>query len=92
VIASTINDYLIFTQIQIQILDNKLHLSSVYENGHTDVCLSVGVRRANENPNPSTDLVDILHTHPHLCKEGFGAVLTSWQFKKLRETFLKMKV
>jgi len=29
--------------------------------------------RANGNPNPCTDLDEILHTHPHhLCKEGFG--------------------
>jgi len=30
------------------------------------VCLSVGVWRANGNPNPCTDLDEILHTHPHL--------------------------
>jgi len=43
----------------------------------TDVCLSVGIVgmwRANGNPNPSTDLNEILHTHPHLSKEGFGQV------------------
>jgi len=32
--------------------------------------------RAKENPNPCTDLDKILHTHPHLSKEGFGGVLT----------------
>jgi len=32
--------------------------------------------RANENPNPCTDLDEIFHTHPHLSKEGFGACLT----------------
>jgi len=35
--------------------------------------------RANGNPNPCTDLDEILHTHPHRCdpsKEGFGAGLT----------------
>jgi len=37
--------------------------------------LSVGMWRANENPNPCTDLDEILHAHPHLTKEGFGAVL-----------------
>jgi len=40
------------------------------------VCLSVGMWRANGNPNPCTDLDDILHTHPHLSKEGFGTGLT----------------
>jgi len=28
--------------------------------------------RANGNPNPCTDLDEILHAHPHLSKEGFG--------------------
>jgi len=28
--------------------------------------------RAIGNPNPCTDLDEILHTHPHLSKEGFG--------------------
>jgi len=32
--------------------------------------------RANGNPNPCTDLDEILHTHPHLSKEGFGLGLT----------------
>jgi len=31
--------------------------------------------RANGNPNPFTDLDKILQVHPHLSKEGFGAVL-----------------
>jgi len=32
--------------------------------------------RANGNPNPCTDQDEILHTHPHLSKEGFGPGLT----------------
>jgi len=28
--------------------------------------------RANGNPNPCTDLDEILHAHRHLSKEGFG--------------------
>jgi len=32
--------------------------------------------RVNGNPNPCTDLDEILHTHPHLSKEGFGLGLT----------------
>jgi len=32
--------------------------------------------RANGNPNPCTNLDEILHTHPHLCKEGFGPGFT----------------
>jgi len=28
--------------------------------------------RANGNPNPCTDLDEILHAPPHLSKEGFG--------------------
>jgi len=40
------------------------------------VCLSVGLWRANGNPNPCTDLDEISHTHPHLSKEGFGLGLT----------------
>jgi len=40
------------------------------------VYLSVGMWRANENPNPCPDLDEILHTHPHLSKEGFGPGLT----------------
>jgi len=39
------------------------------------VCLSVGMWRANRNPNPYTDLDEIFHAHPHLSKEGFGAGL-----------------
>jgi len=39
------------------------------------VCLSVGMW-ANGNPNPYTDLDEILHAHPHLSKEGFGSGLT----------------
>jgi len=31
--------------------------------------------RANGNPNPCTDLDEILHTYPHLPKEGFVAGL-----------------
>jgi len=40
------------------------------------VCPSVGMWRANGNPNPCTDLDDVLLTYPHLYKEGFGAGLT----------------
>jgi len=40
------------------------------------VCPSVGMWRANGNPNSCTDLDEILHTYPHLSKEGFGAGLT----------------
>jgi len=29
--------------------------------------------RANGNPNPCTDLDEILNTHPYLSKEGFGS-------------------
>jgi len=32
--------------------------------------------RANGNPNHCTDLDEILYTHPHLSKEGFGPGLT----------------
>jgi len=32
--------------------------------------------RANGNPNPFTNLDKILHAHPFLSKEGFGAGLT----------------
>jgi len=39
------------------------------------VCLSVGMWRANGNPNPCTDLDEIFHAYPHLSKEGFGACL-----------------
>jgi len=56
--------------------------------------------RANGNPNPCTDLDEILHAHPHLSKEGFSAGLTSppppppWAWEglkhlKLKDTFLK---
>jgi len=38
--------------------------------------LSVGVWRANGNPNPCTDLDEIFLAHPHLSREGFGAGLT----------------
>jgi len=40
------------------------------------VCLSVGMFRADGNPNPCTDLAKILHAYPYLSKEGFGAGLT----------------
>jgi len=42
------------------------------------VCLSdsVGMWRADGNPNPCIDLDEILHTQPHLSKEGFRAGLT----------------
>jgi len=33
--------------------------------------------RAYGNPNLCTDLDEILHTHPHLSKEGFGLGLTT---------------
>jgi len=56
-----------------------LYLSSIYIyiyiNGRTDVCLSVGIWRANGNPNPCTNLDEILYTHPNMSKEGFGAGL-----------------
>jgi len=39
------------------------------------VCLSVGMWRDNENPNPYTDLDEIFHAYPHLSQEGFGAGL-----------------
>jgi len=32
--------------------------------------------RANGNPNPCTDLDEVLHTHSYLSKEGFDAGLT----------------
>jgi len=38
--------------------------------------MSVDMWRASGNPNPSTDLDKVLYGHPHLSKEGFGAVLT----------------
>jgi len=40
------------------------------------VCLSVGMWRAYGNPNPWTNLNEILQAHPHLSKEGFGLGLT----------------
>jgi len=40
------------------------------------VCLSVGMWRANGNPNPCTDRDEILHAYPNLSKEGSGAGLT----------------
>jgi len=67
------------------LLDSKVLILSIYiyKNGHTDVCLfvlfvrpSVGMWRANGNPNPCTDLDEILHAHPHMSKEGFGTGLT----------------
>jgi len=48
----------------------------MYKNGHTDVCLSVGMWRANGNPNPCTDLDEILQVHFYMSKEGFGPGLT----------------
>jgi len=57
---------------------------SIYKNGRSDVCLfaclSVGMWRANGNPNHHTDLDKILHAHPRLSKEGFGAGLTATPF------------
>jgi len=43
-----------------------------FKNGRTDVCLSVGMWRwrANGNPNPYTDLDEILHAHSFMSKEG----------------------
>jgi len=40
------------------------------------VCFSLGMWRVNGNPNPCTDLDEILHPYPHLSKEGFGTGLT----------------
>jgi len=40
------------------------------------VCLPLDMWKAYGNPNPCTDLDEILLTHPHLSKEGFGAGLT----------------
>jgi len=37
------------------------------------VCTSVGMWRANGNPNPCTYLDEIFYAHPHLSMEGFGA-------------------
>jgi len=52
------------------------NFKSIYKNWRTDVCLSVGMWRASGNPNPCTDLDEILHTHPHLSKEGIGPGFT----------------
>jgi len=49
----------------------------IYQNGLTDVCLSIGIWRANGNPNPCSNLDEIFQAHPHLSKEGFGAGLTT---------------
>jgi len=49
------------------------------KNGCTDVCLSVCLLLCGglmEIQIPSTDLDEILHTHPHLSKEGFGPGVT----------------
>jgi len=51
-------------------------LVSINKNGLTYVSLSVGMSRANKNPNPSSYLNEILQAHLHLFKEGFGASLT----------------
>jgi len=65
------------------------------------VSLSVGMRGANRNPNPCTDLHKTLWARPCLSKEGFGADLTpapsparAWGVKpfKLKDTFLKKKM
>jgi len=40
------------------------------------VCPSVGMWRANGNPNPFTDPDEILHPHSSLSKEGFDAGMT----------------
>jgi len=40
------------------------------------VCQSVGMWRANGNPNPCTDHDEILHAYSHMPKEDFGAGLT----------------
>jgi len=57
--------------------------------------------RANGNPNPCTDLNEILQAHPHLSKEEFGAGLAADPYTrlglgimnpfKLKDTFLKTK-
>jgi len=38
--------------------------------------LNINFSFVNGNPTPCTDLDKILHTHPHLSKEGFGTGLT----------------
>jgi len=40
------------------------------------ISLSVDNWRVNGNPNPGTDVDEILHAYPDLFKEGFGASLT----------------
>jgi len=40
------------------------------------VCPYVGMWRANGNPNPCTNLDEILQAHSYLSKEGFDAGLT----------------
>jgi len=40
------------------------------------VCLFVCWWRANGNPNPCTDLNEILHTPTHLSKKSFGPGVT----------------
>jgi len=47
----------------------------IYVNGRADVCLSVGMWCAYGNPKPSTDLDEILHTHPYKSEEDFGVGL-----------------
>jgi len=42
--------------------------------------------RVNGNPNPCNNLAEILHTHPHLSKEGF---LGGWP--ENFENFLQIK-
>jgi len=44
--------------------------------GGTDVRLSIGMWRANGNPNPCTDLDEIFHAYPCLSREGFDPGLT----------------
>jgi len=72
----------------------------IYKNRRTDVCLlicmSVGMWKANWNPNPCMDLDKTLHSHLHLSKEGFGTVLTlapspprGLKLLKLKGTFSK---
>jgi len=53
---------------------NIIYLLSIYIK--MGVQKFVGMWRANGNPNPCTDLDEILHAHPHLSKEGFGRGLT----------------
>jgi len=44
------------------------YLIHIYRGVQMFVCLSVGMWNANGNPNPCTDLDEILHTHSHLPK------------------------